>query len=358
MSNEVYANNMEISCKAASGKSICSFPDVCFTPPQTPATPPGVPIPYPNTGMAADTSDGSSTVQISSQEVMLKNKSCFKKSTGDEAGCAPKKGLINSTNTGKVYFKAWSMDVKIEGENVVRHFDMTTHNHASDIGNDSIPWMHIDSMANPPPLTDACKKEKAEFDAKCKKAVEDNTRADGTLNLAGTGRDMCKKPCKEIRACVVTPYAVPCCKRGKKKETPHHIVPNSLLQGTRGANNTNVDGLKGYTMESGPCVCLMGKSQTEAEHGDVHELQKKALRTELLEGRRVNYTKARDSGTAAHNEVMKDDKGKPLCNPECLKAQIDIYFKEHSQTTTSQIDCQQQDGATSWDPDGKDTIDD
>ena len=33
MGNEVYANNMEVSCKAASGKSICAFPDVCMTPP-------------------------------------------------------------------------------------------------------------------------------------------------------------------------------------------------------------------------------------------------------------------------------------------------------------------------------------
>jgi hypothetical protein len=129
MSNQVYANSMEVSCKEASGKSICAFPDVCFTPPQTPATPPGVPIPYPNTGMASDTTDGSTTVKISGQEVMLKDKSYFKKSTGDEAGCAPKKGLITSTNRGKVFFIAWSMDVKVEGENVVRNLDLTTHNH-------------------------------------------------------------------------------------------------------------------------------------------------------------------------------------------------------------------------------------
>ena len=82
MSNQVYANSMEVSCKQAAGKSICAFPDVCFTPPQTPATPPGVPIPYPNTGMASDTTDGSTTVKISGEEVMLKNKCYFKKSTG------------------------------------------------------------------------------------------------------------------------------------------------------------------------------------------------------------------------------------------------------------------------------------
>src|SRR5438876_8578322 len=146
MANEVYANNMEVACKAGQGKSICAFPDVCFTPPQTPATPPGVPIPYPNTGMASDTTDGSKTVQVSGQEVMLKNKSYFKKSTGDEAGSAPKKGLITSKIQGKVYFNAWSMDVKFEGENDVRHVDLTTHNHMSFPGN-SPPCAYSDAQA-------------------------------------------------------------------------------------------------------------------------------------------------------------------------------------------------------------------
>lgn len=146
MGNEVYANGMEVSCKAANGKAICAFPDVCFTPPLTPATPPGVPIPYPNTGMASDTADGSKTVQVSGQEVMLKDKSCFKQSTGDEAGSAPKKNVITSKIKGKVYFNAWSMDVKFEGENVVRHLDLTTHNHASQVGGTG-PWTYADSMA-------------------------------------------------------------------------------------------------------------------------------------------------------------------------------------------------------------------
>ena len=89
---------------------------------------PGRSGPYPNTGYASDTTEGSQTVQISGKEVMLKNKSYFKQSTGDEAGAAAKKGVVTSTNRGKVYFIAWSSDVKFEGENAVRHLDMTTHN--------------------------------------------------------------------------------------------------------------------------------------------------------------------------------------------------------------------------------------
>ena len=131
MGDPVYANSNEVHSKSMGGKTICNLPDVCFTPPQTPATPPGVPIPYPNTGMASDTSEGSRTVKVNGEEVMLKNSSAFKQSTGDEAGSAPKKGLISSKTKGKVYFVAWSMDVKFEGENVVRHLDMTTHNHGT-----------------------------------------------------------------------------------------------------------------------------------------------------------------------------------------------------------------------------------
>ena len=72
MPSDVYANGREISCKSGDGTSICAFPDVCMTPPENPATPPGVPVPYPNTGMSSDTTDGSKTVKIGGKEVMLK----------------------------------------------------------------------------------------------------------------------------------------------------------------------------------------------------------------------------------------------------------------------------------------------
>ena len=152
---------MRFSCKAASGKSIACMPDVCMTPPQTPATPPGVPVPYPNTAMASDASSGSKTVSISGQEVMLKDQSFFKTSTGDEAGSAPKKGVITSVNKGKAYFIAWSMNVKFEGENVVRHLDPTSHNHASSTFN-AAPVTYLDAMTRAD-MPEGCKKaEKAQ----------------------------------------------------------------------------------------------------------------------------------------------------------------------------------------------------
>ena len=82
MSN-VYANGMEISAKKDANKSPCAMPDVCLSPPSPPAGP--VPIPYPNTALASDTSGGSKTVKIGGDEVGLKNKSDYKTSKGDEA---------------------------------------------------------------------------------------------------------------------------------------------------------------------------------------------------------------------------------------------------------------------------------
>ena len=147
MSNDVYANGREVSCKAADGKSICSFPDVCLSPPSPPAGP--VPIPYPNTAFAKDTTSGSKKVKISGKEIILKNKSYFKKSTGDEAATKSLgMGVVTHQIQGKVYFTSWSFDVKVEGENVVRHLDLTTHNHMSQPGN-TPPWTYIDSMTAP-----------------------------------------------------------------------------------------------------------------------------------------------------------------------------------------------------------------
>lgn len=323
MSNQVYANGMEVSCKAADGKSICAFPDVCFTPPLTPATPPGVPIPYPNTGMASDCSDGSTSVKVSGQEVMLKNKSYFKKTSGDEAGSAPKKGVVTSKNMGKVYFKAWSMDVKVEGENVVRHLDLTTHNHASE-GPNTPPWVHLDAMAMST-ASQACR-DQADKTQKCvEKHVKNNTTQDtrranakpgetkvSTLiqdktnpanvaaanskvdwdavlkadagkgefyNKAGATRDMCEdKDCKDQFDCSLVPFDFGCC----PNKTPHHVVPAHcfLPSGERASGaGGRYPGAEKYDDTKAPCICVSGGTKSETgtdgqllQHGRIHAI--------------------------------------------------------------------------------------
>jgi Domain of unknown function (DUF4150)/GHH signature containing HNH/Endo VII superfamily nuclease toxin 2 len=273
VSNQVYANNMEVSCKQAAGKSICAFPDVCMTPPMTPATPPGVPIPYPNTGMASDTTDGSSSVKISGQEVMLKNKSYFKKSMGDEAGCAPKKGVLTSKNMGKVYFNMWSMDLKVEGENVVRNLDITTHNHASYPTN-SPTWPYLD---------------KAQFDS--------GGVCDGVDEKYG-----------------LQPHSRSDCPKG---HSAHHVIPNRQFSGA-----------ENYTRGSAPCICAEGLNQHALEHGEYHEIVDASEITAFKLGTDYSYAESREStleSIVVVNELDGDSGEKVAA---CVEAQLDNYYKK------------------------------
>jgi hypothetical protein len=126
--SNVFANGREISAKKDDNKSICAMPDVCLSPPSPPAGP--IPIPYPNTASSDDTDSGSKSVKIGGSEVGLKNASNYKSSKGDEAATRTLgMGVVTHTIQGKMKHAAWSMDVKIEGQNAIRHMDLTTHNH-------------------------------------------------------------------------------------------------------------------------------------------------------------------------------------------------------------------------------------
>lgn len=151
MSTGVYANGNEIACKAGDGKVIAAFPDVCMSPPSPPAGP--IPVPYPNTSFSKDMQEGSKTVKIKDKEVMLKDQSFYKTSPlGNEAATNSfGAGVVSHVTAGKTYFTCWSMDVKFEGQNVDRHIDLTTSNHASQPGN-SAPGPSTSTMSPPGPV--------------------------------------------------------------------------------------------------------------------------------------------------------------------------------------------------------------
>ncbi|MGE0756358.1 MAG: PAAR-like domain-containing protein [Pirellulaceae bacterium] len=168
MAADVFANGREVACKAASGKSVAAFPDACWSPPVPPPT--GAPIPYPNTAFARDTAQGTRTVSIRGKEAMIKNRSYFKTSTGDEAATpALQKGVVSRQIRGKCYFTSWSMNVKFEGLNVDRHLDLTTHNHGSPIAN-TPPFPYVDRMK----AVDlpGCEDQKKKIDDACKDAKD------------------------------------------------------------------------------------------------------------------------------------------------------------------------------------------
>lgn len=357
MANQVYANNREIACKKAAGKAICAFPDVCFTPPQTPATPPGVPIPYPNTGMAKDTTKGSRKTRISGAEIMLKDQSHFKTSYGDEAGCAPKKGLITSKNKGKIYFNAWSMDVKVEGKNAVRHLDLTTHNHASLAGQTG-PWPYVDETAFG--KIDKCADDRQAM----KDACDNEQRCPGVLGspVKQQRRQVAKAPSRrsaafQKHASLITPGESPtsnaaavataeadgsaCVQKSRcylrpyeaaKKEdgccpgqTPHHIPPKACLK--RGSRYQ-----RGYKPSKALCVCLEGANQHVGSHGKNHAaIEDLASKAGIKVGAPCNLAEYNKLCAAAVSAQCG-------CDEDCIEAQLNQSFKDPDKKTIKHTD--------------------
>ncbi|WP_280951248.1 MULTISPECIES: DUF4150 domain-containing protein [unclassified Mesorhizobium] len=274
MSN-VFANGLEISGKAVQAQTIAAFPDVCFTPPQTPATPPGVPIPYPSFGIASDTENGTGKVLIGGKTVNIKNKSDISRTSGTEAGCAPKKGIVTSKNTGKKYFNSWSNNVKFEGEPVIRFTDLATHNHASP-GGQTPPWPEM--VAAAPPNPDGTKCIVGEYSSDAAKDCAKNTDADGN------------------------------------KYQFHHIVPDRTFRTgrrkVRGLKNPRDSRMPGAPSHGeGMCICLppdnhvgSSKSTETAVH--------KAMDSKLTALGKQASTRANPSGVAKMSDVRID----------CLKA--------------------------------------
>jgi len=357
VANNVFANGREISCKKADGKSIAAFPDVCMTPPTAPPTPPGVPVPYPNTAMAKDCAGGSRTVKIAGAEVMLKNKSYFKTSAGDEAGSAPKKGVVSSKIKGKAYFTAWSMDIKFEGENVVRHMDMTTHNHGSNTNGGMT--VHIDALAFAVP---------AECEA-AQSAVQEECVDKGGSSVGADGRvQSCSEECAKAQKCLLPPKQLDkewCC---PPANTGHHLVEVNCfvepsgrggLGSQIGMSKTNLAaklstsgstftpesghskpiplaGFSNYDDQAAPTVCA-DPSVGYTDHGAMHAVTERAKTIasggellydfgESIGGERIESRwtlhDATEAGVEAHKSVH------PGCDEECVRAQLNAYHVE------------------------------
>lgn len=122
----VFANSRGVVHKQSGGMSTV-FPDVCKTP--TPAGP--VPIPYPNIGMASNTSSGPSKVTADGQMPMVKGAK-YTMTSGDEAGSAG--GVMSSSIKGEAEFMMYSFDVKLEGKNACRLGDPMFQNKKNMMG--------------------------------------------------------------------------------------------------------------------------------------------------------------------------------------------------------------------------------
>lgn len=123
MSCTVFINSRAVSHAKGSALS-ANFPCVGKTP-GPPA--PFVPVPYPNVSKGKDTAKGSKKVTADGKPVALKNESEFSTSVGNEAATAGG-GIVTGKQKGKSKYYMYSMDVKIEGKEVPRAFDIMAGN--------------------------------------------------------------------------------------------------------------------------------------------------------------------------------------------------------------------------------------
>lgn len=123
----VFANSRGVVHKASGGMSTV-FPDVCKTP--SPGGP--IPIPYPNVGMASNTTGGPTSVKTDGQMPMVKG-STYMMTSGDEAGTAGG-GVVSNTFKGEAEFMMYSFDVKFEGKNACRLGDPMFQNKKNIMG--------------------------------------------------------------------------------------------------------------------------------------------------------------------------------------------------------------------------------
>src|SRR5260370_1992135 len=100
------------------------------------------------------------------------------------------------------------MDVTVEGENVVRNLDLTTHNHASPLAG-TPRWPYADSMTKAQ-LALCAKDRKNENDA-CKKLMVAQKGDPKKVDRKASEDKMCAdtddaRKCQKARQCMLVPY--------------------------------------------------------------------------------------------------------------------------------------------------------
>jgi hypothetical protein len=350
MSVTVFANGMSIACKVGSGKTIAAMPDVCLSPPSPPAGP--LPIPYPNTASASDTDKGSKTVQIGGDAVMLKDKSVFKTSTGNEAAT---KSLGMSVVThqiqGEASFVAWSMDVKFEGENVPRHMDLMGHNEACS-PTATPPWLFTERMAMAnvkecdevrqrvkdvctpwekkavcPSTTilDAAKKHLKSFAKKTvgrknAQTVLDDAHQQFAISIQ-------ENKCHNELRCVLVPFNMKCC----PGQTAEHLIPASQFGSARGRGHAS------YKASKAPCVCAEG-GKSAATHGLLGQARREYMEEHKIPiGKKPVWTMEASAkcGAASAKKTFRH------CDQDCFEAQLkkghnDLGVPDHELINSSQ----------------------
>lgn len=138
MGATVVVNGQTVVHKDSGG--VVTTTDVC----KTPMGKAVVPIPYVNVARSVDVANGSATVSVDSNPIMLKD-SVFSRSSGDEAGSVG--GVVSGVTGGKARFVNFSNNVFVEGRPVCRRLDPMISNLSSSGNTPPAPLMQSNLTA-------------------------------------------------------------------------------------------------------------------------------------------------------------------------------------------------------------------
>jgi hypothetical protein len=217
---------------------------------------------------------------------------------------------------GKVYFTMWSMDVKVEGENVVRMMDLTTHNHAS-MGPNTPPWMYLDEVAMPP-LDHPCHKDIVKAQNECK-----NTKV-----VESKGRDCSDSDCAAAMECILVPKGKDkqfCCapdNTGDHLIEDHWIRPGGELLPDFKHLAEMKDGryVKPYGPYDGAPTMCVNRSRYNGKHGIAHGTR--GVHESDFIGKEFNYASAKTIALESHKDANPDAN----CTAGCIESQLDGFY--------------------------------
>ncbi len=178
---------------------------------------------------------------------------------------------------------------------------------------------HLDDLLNVDKLQQMAKQRLAEY-------RENPTKFMADAMTARAASD----PCLRARKCQLVPYNQTGALRASRNgegccpgQTGHHVLPGAMFEGQ-----------PCYTGKHGsaPTVCVEGVNNSHGSHGFAHSNLKEIIDRHKLKGQTMTYTEARNAGVDAIT------KPKPIapasdCNPDCLKKQLDEYYKDCQDAT-------------------------
>ena len=135
-------------------------------------------------------------------------------------------------------------------------------------------------------------------------------------------------PCINARRCNLVKYddtndSKKAAEKGKgccPGQTGHHLLPSAMF----------TDCTPPYEESQAPTICAEGANNSNGSHGNIHRELRTILKDLKIRGKAVPYNSPIKMKVAIASGVASVNKAFPTsgCNPKCIKAQLDEYYKK------------------------------